>query len=755
MSKRLVLQAARHGEWAELAGRRISAEAVRLVCLDESHLDPRGVRIRGAEVTGMLDLSGVSMAVPLRFDGCTFTDELRVEGASLHELALTDCRLSGGVRANGVHVAHDLDLSGSHVSGAIATAVSANRAAIWLCEAEIGGRLLCHGTRVDGDADRSLFADLLLVRGSIQLLDFVARAEVRLYNAKIHGSIDCTGARVSPGQLAINLANAAVGGSVVLAEMHVNGWIAMSSVRIGAHFVVRDTELHDDGSGVVRRTDKYATGRTPDTVLWAQRLSVNGTVSFESACRTRGRLDFSLGDFGGVRFDSGCVLEAPDDVALDLTNAELRSGLIMHKGVDVAGTVRIEGAAINGNLTLQRISMRRPAGLALLAASSVRVAGDVELEGIHTDGGTLNFRAADLGNNLDASGAVLRNQEGLTLRLLGTRVRGSVRLTSGFSSAGGVELRRSVIEGRLDLRGGEFVRVVPGGPQRLAIDAEWANVQGGMYLGWRRVTSSVSFQASRTTVLADDPDRWPERFVISGMTYERFGSLGPDHDHVWDGRARARWLARQASFDSGAYEQAATVFRQHGRRADAEHLLIMQRKHALREQNSLGRPLGRWLRVAVNRLYGMFGFGYRPGRAGWPLVLLLALVFLIALLPFGANTMRTTDDRGNVYAPTGRVVTIDPADKAADLGPDYVVPAATPARPDACGDGQVRCYNPFFYAVDTVVPLISLNQRSTWYPDSHAAGGWLIELTLDLATLLGWGLSSILVLSAAQLARNV
>jgi hypothetical protein len=59
---------------------------------------------------------------------------------------------------------------------------------------------------------------------------------------------------------------------------------------------------------------------------------------------------------------------------------------------------------------------------------------------------------------------------------------------------------------------------------------------------------------------------------------------GLGHDNVWDGKARARWLVRQSPLDSGAYEQAATVFGQHGCWAEAEHLLIMRRKHALRER---------------------------------------------------------------------------------------------------------------------------------------------------------------------------
>jgi hypothetical protein len=58
------------------------------------------------------------------------------------------------------------------------------------------------------------------------------------------------------------------------------------------------------------------------------------------------------------------------------------------------------------------------------------------------------------------------------------------------------------------------------------------------------------------------------------------------------------------------------------------------------------------------------------------------------------------------------------------------------------------------YAIDTVVPLISLEQRSTWYPDPHVRGGQVVSWWLNLATLLGWLLSSIFVLSLARLSRS-
>jgi cytoskeletal protein CcmA (bactofilin family) len=762
MSRRSLLRAGRRGEWAELSGGRLDAEVLRGVCLATEPMDPRGLLIRGAEIVGTLDLSGVKMAVPLRFDDCTFAETLCADGARLHDLTVTNCRLLGGLRANGVDIEHDLDLSGSLVRGAISTAASmSKRSAIWLCEAAIGGRLLCVGTRVEADGERAIQADRFRVRGTVRFVGgFVALGEVRLLGARIDGSLDFAGAEVSgTGELAISLADAVIGSSFFLIEQEtgrrpvINGRISMTSTRIAGRMLVRNADLtqadheHKPGS--------YASDRRVGAAIRASRLSVNGDVTFEGSCRISGELDFQLGDFGSVHFGADCVLDAPDRVAVNLTNAALRSELFIAAGARVAGTLRLEGATINGNLTLRGVTLSRPGSRSLLAASSVRVAGDVDLQDLNADGGAINFRGAELGNTFDASGATLRNPGAIALRLLGARIQGSLRLTGTFTAHGAVELRRSIVEGRVDLRGGEFIGGGTEDAPLPAIDAASMMARGGMYLGWRRAEPTVSFISSHTTVLADDPDLWPARFAISGMTYERFGPPSLNHRTVWDGKVRARWLARQTVFDSGPYEQVAAVLRQHGRQADAEHVLIAQRRQAHREQAATGRRLGRRARAAVHHAYGLFGYGYRPGRAGWPLVLLLAGVFLITLLPFGANTMRATDPRGNVYAPDGRVVTVDPATRPTNLADDFVIPASTPPAADPCGHGQVRCFNPFFYAVDTVVPLVSLSQRTTWYPDPHTTDGRLLEWLLSTATLLGWVLSSILALSTARLARNV
>jgi hypothetical protein len=49
---------------------------------------------------------------------------------------------------------------------------------------------------------------------------------------------------------------------------------------------------------------------------------------------------------------------------------------------------------------------------------------------------------------------------------------------------------------------------------------------------------------------------------------------------AWNWAARRNWLSHQAMYDSGPYEQAARVFRQHGYASGAEQILIARRRQA-------------------------------------------------------------------------------------------------------------------------------------------------------------------------------
>jgi hypothetical protein len=186
------------------------------------------------------------------------------------------------------------------------------------------------------------------------------------------------------------------------------------------------------------------------------------------------------------------------------------------------------------------------------------------------------------------------------------------------------------------------------------------------------------------------------------------------------------------------------VFRQHGYSSEAEQILMAQRRHA----RQVGRASATWPRRAIDGVYAIIGYGYRPSRVLWLLAALLVLVVVSLEVPASQATLWATNGNGDVYATSGLLIT--------SAGPAASGPG-TPrnsTRPDSCGDGEVRCFSPVLYAIDTVVPLISLDQRSTWYPDPHVPGGQLMFWWLNLATLLGWLLSSIFALSLARLSRT-
>jgi hypothetical protein len=738
------------------ARRCVSADLLRRCCRELRYqVDPRGVRLRGAEVTGRLDLAGLDVPFPLRFEGCSFTSLVTVEGAQLAELALTGCDKVPGLLANGVRIRRDLDLSRSHVTGALSTSASTSKlSAIWLCESEIGGRLLCVDTVIDG-GDRSIQADRLHVTGNVRLLHgFTAHGEVRLIGARIGGSLDLTGASIeSPGTgLALDLGEAVIEASLFLIDDPegrrplIRGRIDMGQARIGGQFLVRNATLEARAGAPVGSA--YSRSRAGGTALSAPRLSVGAELTFDGTCRVTGGIDLSMSQLGSVSVRPGCSLLAPGRTALDLANTELLSTFTVGEGVPVQGTVRLSGARIHGNLCLRQAVLSAPEGRSLLAAQGVTVDGETELQNLRATGGDLGFRAATIGSFLDAAGAKLHNPGGYTMDLVQANVKGSVRLVDGFESTGEVVLNRAAIEGRLICTAGTFHQPGPHGPgeEPDAIEAISATIRSGMDLGWKSISPRVDFTNTRTSFLADDPGTWPSQYVIVGFIYDRFeqpqGATRLPGDHPWDHKARAAWLNRQAVYDAGPYEQAARVFREHGYTAGAEAILIAQRRHARR----VIRGRGKRLRQGLDRAYSAtVGYGHRPRRVLWLLAILLAAVIVSLEYPPTQATMRATTPAGLVFSTHG------PAPGAGLGGGLARIPAA---RSDACGGGEVRCFNPVLYAIDTVVPLVSLEQRSTWYPDPSLRYGAFMQWWLNAATLLGWLLSSIFVLSLARLSRT-
>ena len=341
--------------------RTVQADALRRCCRElRDRIDPRGLRLANAIVTGGLDLTGLAVPFPLRFEGCEFDTAPVVEGAQLFELSLTGSPRLPGLLGNGLRVQRDLDLSRSHIAGAHWTSASTTkRSAVWLCEAESGGRLLCLDTVIDGQGDRSLQADRIRVGGAVRLLqDFHSRGEIRLIGARISGTLDLSGAHiVAPGGPALSLEDADLQGSMFLIEssaerrLEIRGGVAMGSVRIAGRLLVRNAIIEPPAEA-----PRFSTRGRPGTVgaaLDASGLSAGGEVIFAEQCAISGRIDMSISTVSNVSVGGGCVLRAPGRTALDLTNSEIRADLWLGRDAVVEGTIRLAGAVIHGTLALR------------------------------------------------------------------------------------------------------------------------------------------------------------------------------------------------------------------------------------------------------------------------------------------------------------------------------------------------------------------------------------------------------------------
>lgn len=738
--------------------RVVSADDIaKVLCSGEAHT-PLGLRLHDVRVRGRLDLTHADVPFPASFTDCVFEDSVTMHGAHLPALSLEGCELPA-LEANGLQIDHDLTLSGTTFERPVSSAASESaKAAVWLCEAVIGGRVLMIGTRIMAPAQRAIQADRLEVGGTVRLIHgFSAQGQVRLIGAQIHGSLDLTGAQLTRpyGGLSLDLGTARIDGSVFIiprsSEQGVGrgssvsmpplfeGRIDAGNAVIGGRLVIRDATIHGTvPTPGIGYSDAYA----DKTALLASGLRLGGGVELQGACRIHGGIELEGCDIALLSVASSVQVMAPGLNAIRLSTGRLRTGLFLAPGLQVKGTLRFTGADIGGNVTLRQTTWSDARKHGLISGQAAVIRGEMSMQGIVLRGGSINLRAANLQGTIDVSHASLSNPNGLTLDLHQANVAGSAILNN-VKSSGCVLLSRSRISGGLRLEGASLSGGTPS-PRNSgghALSAEFAEVLGGMQLQWAHAAPSVSLEAATTTVLTDDPASWPEQIVLNGFSYQRFGrSQKPQDDQLLTVDTRLRWLKRSPVFDPGSYEQLARVLHQHGLLLESEQVLMASRKAALSveprgdDTSNVGLRVRRRISHAVRRSFGiMTGYGYRPSRTLLALVALTLLVGASLLLPGFNSVMRATDGNGKVFSPTAT--------------------SSPHVRADSCGQGAVVCFNPAYYAIDTVVPLVGLGQRSSWHPDEAAPYGWFVALWLNTATLTGWLLTSLFALALTRAVR--
>jgi hypothetical protein len=611
------------------------------------------VTLRGAEVQGLLDLSGVELVTTPCFLACTLNDGIDLTDARIRGFEVIRGRLrtlrADRVTATGTFLlrAPLQDPSYAHPQPANGPMEVLGR--VLLCGAKIRGNLDLRGAELGAEADANsdhiaLEGDGLSVEGNVLLsAGFHATGEIRLNGASISRNLDARGARFSnPGGYCLSIAGGHIAGTLYLCrESAARGFLSKGTLRLEGAKV--------DG-------DVLASGGEFKATAFVQ---PNWT-------RTA---------------DNGRDLDA-----VEATGLQVGAALQLNMGFHACGAVRLSNARIGSDLNCNSAFFDFP-GEEALYADGVNISGSLLLWDARTNG-LLRFVVAEVTRGFIALRMAL-HQDGvyegwqgndcLSSHVLKTNTSGiyapGARIGHGF--AWRYVRRRGVATGRtlwLFVAGAKADVVEDDKESWEAVDR--INLRDSTYDRIRDLTGDVSWRLSvldreYAQAPADQPfrARHPNWWVLGRTLWRTLRRRPPLEDPQLA-------LAAQR-FSPGPYLHLARVMGKAGYEEAANEVMVHMERGRTRYSGFVARQLGwRWLLDAVLQ------YGYAPFRP----VYILLIWWLVSAFSFQAAYLG-----GRIIPATGN---IDKQDNS-------------PARPHVSFDSIV-------YAADTLVPLVSLNQKQNW-----------------------------------------
>lgn len=513
----------------------------------------KGVQLRGADISGPLDLEASALRCPLRLEECTFGDHqpVALSFATAPLIALTRCRFAG-ISGDSLNVTANLDLresvsagpvrlSGARIGGSLmcfGTQLGANESgnalianglnvrlsvqlgagfraggSVRLPRAEIGGQLNCGGAKLGANDDGdSLDGQGMTVAGSVNLdRGFAAQGAIKLSAARISGQLRCDGARVGTN---------AHGNSLIGDVARVSGGVVLDAFEGGTAFTADGAVLFTDAeiTGSLTCHDARLGMNSSRNSLDCRGMTVSGSVSLDGQFNTRGAIWLAGANITGQLRCGGASIGANAfGNALVADGLRTGGGVVLDKLPDgraftALGAIRLNGADITGSFTCAgaRLSANREGNA--LEGDEIRVSVAVLLDRGFTAAGAVRLAGAAIGGQLRCRSAQITgaDQDGDSLIASGIKVGGSVLLDREFSANGAIQLSGADVVGSLRLQGAELgvnkERYSLDGPgMRLgrdfsldrAPDGRLVTSKGAIRLAAVDITGSIRLQGAR------------------------------------------------------------------------------------------------------------------------------------------------------------------------------------------------------------------------------------------------------------------
>ena len=300
------------------------------------------IYLRGAWISGDLDLMHASISYALMFSNCHFEDFVRMQYAECAALSLGGSHLAQGLLADGLTTRGCVDLrEGFSAEGEVR-----------LLGANIGGNLDCANGKFHNPGKYALSADKLRTKGEVNLRDgFSAEGEVRLLGVNIGGDLICAGGKFRNADgCAFSADGLTTKGSVYLnGDFFAEGEVRLLGVNIGGDLTC--------SGGKFRNADGCA--------FYADKLTTTGDVNLGEGFSAEGAVQLPGANIGGVLSCVGGEFHNPDGSALFADSLVTKGDVYLSRGFSAKGGVWLSSASIGGNLFCTGGKFHNPKGLAL------------------------------------------------------------------------------------------------------------------------------------------------------------------------------------------------------------------------------------------------------------------------------------------------------------------------------------------------------------------------------------------------------
>ena len=525
-----------------------------------------GVRLRGARVTGRLDLNGANVPWSVTCECCHFDEGIVVAESSMRAVRIVNSSFPA------------FDGARMRVDGILSLQECSSVAEVRLDQARVVGEVCLQGAAIGLDASAvAVRADGLSVDGEVNCAGLTTRGAFSMQGLHVTGSLDLTGAQVlGTGPRALALGNASIGGRIIGRGLTVDGGML----------------LHDTNATRIELTG--ACLRNPaGLALSACGLAVTGGMFCSGGFTAEGRVWLVGARIAANLSLARSTLTSPGKVALKLDRATI--GDLDGADLQCSGQISVVGVRVASDMSFERAQIDN-GGRRAIAADGAVIEDTLRLTGMRTRG-EVALRTGSVGRRVLLTGAQLENQAGTALVLSGTEI-GSDLFGKDITIVGEARLARAQMRGHLDLHHARLAN--PGGT---ALDFFGLRAGELSLQPAEPIRGTVNLSHAASGSCATTPSCWPDDLNLNGLVYSALEPQLP-------AQQRLLWLTRHKhGHELQPYEQLAEHYNGLGQPAEARRVLYARERIQRRSR----APLARTWSVLQDHTVA---YGYQPWRSG-------------------------------------------------------------------------------------------------------------------------------------------